>query len=77
MVIKGSARGEPSRLARHLVSTENESATVTELRGVASDNLTDALSELTALRLTSSEVSGWRRWTSWKLSSVFMGTQES
>ena len=49
MVIKGSARGEPSRLARHLVSTENESATVTELRGVASDNLTDALSELTAL----------------------------
>lgn len=50
MVIKGSARGGPAELAKHLQRTDtNERVSVMELRGVAALDLKGALMEMDAL----------------------------
>ena len=50
MVIKGSARGGPAKLALHLERTDtNEKMRVAEMRGVAAKDLNGALREMDAL----------------------------
>ncbi len=50
MVIKGGARGGAADLAKHLQRTDtNEKMELRELRGVCSDNLTEALLEMEAV----------------------------
>ena len=50
MVIKGSARGGPAKLADHLKRTDtNEKMRVTEIRGVAAKDIDGALREMDAL----------------------------
>lgn len=50
MVIKGNARGDACRLARHLLRTDtNERVELRELRGVVADELDDALREMAAV----------------------------
>ncbi len=50
MVIKGSARGGPAKLADHLKRTDtNEKMCVTEIRGVAAKDIDGALREMDAL----------------------------
>ena len=55
MIIKGSSRGgsrsDVIRLARHLLSAENESVAVVELRGVSATDLPGAIEEMRALSL--------------------------
>ena len=57
MIIKGSARGQSapdtSRLASHLLSSENEAVELIQLRGVASPALPSALEEMRLVTLGS------------------------
>ena len=57
MVIKGSSRGQSKadalRLAHHLLSDENESASVLALKGVLSTDLVGAIEEIRLLTLSS------------------------